>query len=143
VSAPRARQWLAGRALSAAGPGAPGAKRGELAAYSYPAPRSSRARRRTLPPRRVRWDRVGRVTMLCVLCALLYLYISAGVSLLSTWREAGGTNATVASMQREYHRLRVQQASLESPARLEMQARELGMMFPGERQYLVRGLPDN
>jgi hypothetical protein len=81
--------------------------------------------------------------MLCVLCALLYLYISAGVSLFSTWREAGRTNATVASMGREYRLLRARRASLESPGWLEMQARQLGMMFPGERQYLVRGLPGN
>jgi hypothetical protein len=81
--------------------------------------------------------------MLGVLCALLYLYISAGLSLLSTWREAGRTNATVAAMQREYRQLQAQRASLESPTWLEMQARQLGMMFPGERQYLVRGLPQN
>jgi len=81
--------------------------------------------------------------MLCVLCALLYLYISAGVSLLSSWREAGRTDATVAGMQREYRALEGQRAWLESPGWLEMQARRLGMMFPGERQYLVRGLPEN
>lgn len=114
-----------------------------MSAYSYPHPRSGRARTRAQPARRVRWDRVGRVAMLCVLCALLYLYISAGVSLLSTWREAGRTNATVAAMKREYRALEVQRASLESPVWMEMQARQLGMMFPGERQYLVRGLPDN
>jgi hypothetical protein len=81
--------------------------------------------------------------MLGVLCALLYLYISAGVSLLSTWREAGRTNATVAGMQREYRHLQAQHASLEGPQWHEMQARRLGMMFPGERQYFVRGLPGN
>jgi hypothetical protein len=91
----------------------------------------------------VRWDRLGRVAMLCVLCALLYLYLSAGLSLLRTWREAGRTNAAVASMQREYRQLKAQHATLESPAWVEMQARRLGMMFPGERQYLVRGLPGN
>jgi hypothetical protein len=114
-----------------------------MSAYSYPQARSRPARARGRPARRVRWDRLGRLAMLCVLCALLYLYISAGVSLLSTWREAGRTNATVASMQREYRALRAQQVSLESPTWLEMQARQLGMMFPGERQYLVRGLPEN
>ena len=50
--------------------------------------------RRALPRRhgaRVRWDRLGRIAMLCVLGALLYLYLSAGISLLSTWKEAGAT----------------------------------------------------
>ena len=37
---------------------------------------------------RVRWDRLGRMAMLCVLVALLYLYVSAGVHMLSTWRQA-------------------------------------------------------
>jgi hypothetical protein len=113
-----------------------------MSAYSYPHARAG-ARTRAAPPRRVRWDRLGRLAMLSVLCALLYLYINAGVSLFSTWREAGRTNATVASMQREYRKLAAQDAALESPLWVETQARQLGMMFPGERQYFVRGLPDN
>jgi hypothetical protein len=112
-----------------------------VSTYSYPYSRRPRARSRARPATRVRWDRLGRIAMLGVLCALLYLYISAGLSLLSTWREAGRTNATVASMRREYRRLEVQHASLEGPLWLEVQARRLGMMFPGERQYFVRGLP--
>ncbi len=111
-----------------------------MSAYSYPHARPARARAR---PPRVRWDRLGRVALLCVLCALFYLYVSAGVSLLSTWREAGRTNATVASMQREYRALEAQHAVFESPLWVETQARRLGMMFPGEREYFVRGLPDN
>jgi hypothetical protein len=46
-------------------------------------------------------------------------------------------------MQREYHQLQAQHRVLESPGWQEMQARILGMMFPGERQYFVRGLPNN
>jgi hypothetical protein len=81
--------------------------------------------------------------MLCLLGALLFLYISAGVSLFSTWRESERTRAAVTSMQREYHQLAAQHGVLESPGWLEMQARILGMMFPGEHQYFVRGLPNN
>ena len=114
-----------------------------MSAYSYPHARGARRRVRAQPARRVRWDRLGRVAMLGVLCALLYLYTSAGLSLFSTWREARSTNATVASMRREYHKLAAQRASLENTVWLEMQARRLGMMFPGEHQYFVRGLPPN
>ena len=32
----------------------------------------------------MRWDRVGRLALLCVLVALIYLYVSAGVRMLST-----------------------------------------------------------
>jgi cell division protein FtsB len=81
--------------------------------------------------------------MLCVLGALLFLYIHAGVSLLSTWRESGRTRAAVVAMQREYRHLEAQRARLQSGAWIEMQARQLGMVFPGERTYFVRGLPKN
>jgi hypothetical protein len=30
----------------------------------------------------VRWDRLGRLALLCVLVALFYLYLSAGVRML-------------------------------------------------------------
>jgi len=113
-----------------------------MSAYSYPHTRARRAPAKR-PLARVRWDRLARVVMLCVLCALLYLYISAGVSLLASWRESGRTKASVAVMEREYRALQAHRVALESPAWLEMQARQLGMMFPGERQYLVRGLPGN
>jgi hypothetical protein len=115
----------------------------EMAAYSHPYGRTGGGRPGARPVRRVRWDRLGRLAMLCLLLALLFLYISAGVSLFSTWREANRTNATVSSMQREYRTLEAQHAALESPGWLETQARILGMMFPGERQYFVRGLPSN
>ncbi len=40
---------------------------------------------------RVRWDRLGRMAMLCVLGALLYLYLSAGISLLSLGKRPWAT----------------------------------------------------
>jgi hypothetical protein len=114
-----------------------------MSTYSHPSRRSGISRRRARPVRKVRWDRLGRLAMLCVLGALLFLYINAGLSLFSTWRESRGTNASVAGMEREYQRLQAQRAALESPVWLETQGRLLGMMFPGERQYFVRGLPSN
>ena len=36
----------------------------------------------------VRWDRLGRFALLFVLVALLYLYLSAGLHMYSTWSEA-------------------------------------------------------
>lgn len=47
------------------------------------------------------------------------------------------------SLEREYHTLEAQHATLESPVRLDMQARQFGMMFPGECQHFVRGLPNS
>jgi hypothetical protein len=90
----------------------------------------------------VRWDRVGRLALLAVIVALLVGYGSAGISLLTTWQEAGREHAAVRGLRSEYGRLSSERATLESPLWVETQARRLGMLYPGERQYIVRGLPD-
>jgi hypothetical protein len=92
---------------------------------------------------RVRWDRLGRAAMLCVLCALLYLYLSAGVSVLSTWKEARSDSAQVAARERRHSTLEAQHAALSNPSTLVAEARRLGMMRPGEQTYLITGLPSN
>jgi cell division protein FtsB len=91
----------------------------------------------------VRWDRVGRMAMVCVMGALLYLYLSAGISLLSTWREASGDSAQVAALERQHAVLEAQHASLTSPGTVVQEARRLGMVRPGEQTYLITGLPSN
>ena len=69
---------------------------------------ASSARPRALgasaPVARIRWDRLGRVAMLCLLRALLYLYVSAGIRIYSTWHQARGDSAQLATLERE-HRL--------------------------------------
>jgi cell division protein FtsB len=92
---------------------------------------------------RVRWDRLGRMAMLCVLGALLYLYVGAGVSLFSTWREARGDSAQLAALERQHAVLETQHSSLASPGMLVQEARRLGMMRPGEQTYVISGLPSN
>jgi cell division protein FtsL len=81
--------------------------------------------------------------MLCVLVALVYLYLSAGASLLSTWRESKRADAQVSSLEREHRQLQAQHFALKSPGTVEAEARQLGMAFPNERDYIVPGLPDN
>ena len=61
----------------------------------------------------MRWDRLGRLAMLFVLAALLYLYLSAGIHMFSTWRQARHDSATVASMEREHGALVRQHEALE------------------------------
>jgi hypothetical protein len=92
---------------------------------------------------RVRWDRLGRVAMLGVLVALLYLYASAGVHMLSTWRQAHRDDATVAAMEREHRALAGQREVLTRAGTLETEARQLGMIKVGEQPYVIGGLPDN
>lgn len=103
-------------------------------------PRAHAARGRAAAPQ-VRWDRLARVAMLCVLAVLLYLYLSAGVHLLSTWRQARRDEATVLTLQREHERLAQQRAVLVKPETVELEARRLGMIKAGEQGYVVSGLP--
>jgi cell division protein FtsB len=79
--------------------------------------------------------------MLCVLGALLYLYVSAGVSLLSTWKEARGDSAQVSALERQHAALAAQRAALNGAGTLAKEARRLGMMRPGEQTYVITGLP--
>jgi cell division protein FtsB len=99
--------------------------------------------RSTATTTRVRWDRLGRMAMLCVLGALLYLYLSAGISLVSTWKEARGDSAQLATLERQHVALEAQHASLRSPVTLMREARRLGMVRPGEQTYVITGLPTN
>ncbi|HEY3829100.1 MAG TPA: septum formation initiator family protein [Solirubrobacteraceae bacterium] len=96
-----------------------------------------------MPGPRVQWERLGRLAMLCVLGALLYLYASAGTSLLSTWKEARQDSAQVATLERQHLSLESQHAALTSPGTLVEEARRLGMVRPGEQTYVLSGLPDN
>jgi hypothetical protein len=92
---------------------------------------------------RIRWDRLGRAAMLCVLVALVYLYASAGVHMLSTWRQAHRDDAVVSAMRHEHALLLGQRAELSKQSTLEEEARQLGMMKKGEQPYIVPGLPNN
>jgi hypothetical protein len=92
---------------------------------------------------RVRWDRVGRLAMLCVLVAIVCLYASTGLRMLSTWHQARHDDAMVARMAREHTQLLRERQQLSTGGTLEAQARQLGMMRPGEQPYVITGLPDN
>jgi cell division protein FtsB len=91
----------------------------------------------------VRWDRVGRLALLAVLAALVYLYVSAGFRMLSTWQQSRHDKAAVAVMERERRQLLHQREALSGQSALEEQARRLGMMRGGEQPYVVPGLPTN
>jgi len=86
---------------------------------------------------------MGRVAMLGVLVVLACLYLSAGVRLVSTWREAQGESAKVAGMEREHKALQRQHEALGKPGAIEAQARRLGLMRHGEQPYIISNLPNN
>src|SRR3954454_3454704 len=92
---------------------------------------------------RVRWDRLGRIAMLFVLVALVVLYLTTGLHMLSTWRQSRHTDARVAAMQSEHKRLVSEHNRLSGQSNLEQSARALGMQRPDEQTYIIGGLPKN
>ena len=99
------------------------------------------ARAGTAP--RVRWDKLGRMAMLVVLTALLYLYLSAGMHMFSTWGQSRHDKAAVATLEREHRVLARQHEALGRQNTIETEARQLGMKKANERAYVINGLPSN
>jgi cell division protein FtsB len=91
--------------------------------------------------RGIRWDRISRLALLGVMVVLLGLFIGPARSYVSTWQKARHERGVVASLKRENARLRAEHAALLHPAVLEREARGLGMTAPGERVFVLRGLP--
>jgi cell division protein FtsB len=81
--------------------------------------------------------------MLLVLVALSYLYLSAGIHILSTWRQERKDNAAVAVLEREHRKLVSQHEALRRQGTVEVEARALNMIAKGEQPYIVSGLPDD
>jgi cell division protein FtsB len=89
---------------------------------------------------RIRWDRLGRVALLLVLVGVIALYVNPLRSYVSTWSEAKHRRAEVAELQRENEKLRARKAQLNDKRAIEREARRLGMVKPGERAYVVKGV---
>jgi cell division protein FtsB len=89
----------------------------------------------------VRWDRVGRVGLLVVLCVVAGLYVQQGLAYLSARSQAGRQRAIVQQLKASNASLRAQQRSLNNPATILRDARALGMVRVGEHPYEVVGLP--
>ncbi|WP_354698637.1 septum formation initiator family protein [Paraconexibacter sp. AEG42_29] len=93
------------------------------------------------PGSRIRWDRVGRMALLCVLLGITALFVGPLLSLRSTLAESDAKQAEVQRLQRENTRLKQRQSALKSKGTLELEARRRGMVRPTERPFVVRGLP--
>jgi cell division protein FtsB len=79
---------------------------------------------------------------LVVLTVVVGLYVQHALSYLSTRAQADQQQAVVQRLVRENAALEKQQQSLKDPATIVRDARALGMVRPGERPYVVTGLPN-
>jgi cell division protein FtsB len=92
---------------------------------------------------RVRWDRIGRVGLLIVLCVVAGLYVQQALAYLAVHSQANRQQAIVQQLSRDNASLRAQQRSLNNPATIVSEARGLGMVRIGEHPYEVTGLPSH
>lgn len=90
----------------------------------------------------IRWDRIGRALIIGVCVLIAALYVKPLVKIISARGEASERRAEVVRLQSINDRLTNRVKALKSPAALELEARRLGMVKPGERAYVIKGLPD-
>jgi len=91
----------------------------------------------------IRWDRVGRAVLIGMFAVVAVLYVSPLLSVWSTRGEAARRRADVVRLQQQHQRLERRMKALKNPTALDREARRLGMVRPGERAYVVKGLRDN
>jgi cell division protein FtsB len=89
----------------------------------------------------VRWDRIGRVGLLVTLVIVAGLYVQHALGYLAVRGQADRQQAVVHDLARQNATLAAEQRSLNEPATIVRDARALGMVRPGERPYVVIGLP--
>lgn len=91
--------------------------------------------------RGIRWDRVARLSLLIALGLVLLLYIKPATRYFEAWQLSRDTKSELQQLRTDNAQLRSRKRELRRSSRVELEARRLGMARPGERVYVVRGLP--
>ncbi len=89
----------------------------------------------------IRWDRLSRYGLLAMLAVLLLLYVNPLRHYVSTLQESHRRAAQVQTLERINRGLHDRARALSDKSVLATKARALGMVLPGERSYVVTGLP--
>jgi len=76
-----------------------------------------------------------------MLALVALAYVGPAHSLLSTLRTSHAKQAQLHELQREHALLLQRARELRDPRTVQTEARALGMVRPGERSYVVTGLP--
>ena len=91
----------------------------------------------------IRWDRVGRLALVFVFIGVAALYVGPAISYIQTRNESARRHRDISVLQKENAELKKRKAALSSDRAVVNEARRQGMVKPGERAYVVKGLPDN
>lgn len=91
----------------------------------------------------VRWDRIGRLALIAVAIFVALLYIGPAIGLVESVQESGQRKQELRQLEQRNNQLRERKNALNDPATLEREARRLGKVRPGERPYVIEGLPKN
>lgn len=94
-------------------------------------------------PLRLRWERIGRVALVVVLVVVAGLYVQRALTYFSVRSQTAEQKAVVQRLERQNAKLVRQENALNNPATIQQDARALGMVMPGERPYVISGLPGN
>ncbi len=126
-----------------------------MASTARGAPARARTRARTRSPARrqgigaqaiavrgIRWDRVARLSLLMALGLVLLLYVKPATRYFEAWQLSRDTGSELHQLRSDNAALRARKRELKRSSRIELEARRLGMARPGERVYVVRGLPE-
>lgn len=89
----------------------------------------------------IRWDRISRFVVLGVCLLVVLLYVRPAIAIWSARGEATTRKTELTKLQRENAALTGRVEALKNPAALEREARSLGMVKPGEKAYVIKGLP--
>jgi cell division protein FtsB len=89
----------------------------------------------------IRWDRLGRVFLLGVLVAIVFMYVSPLSRWITQSRTASEDRAQLRVLERQNVDLKARVRALQQPQALELRARRLGMVKQGERAFVIENLP--
>src|SRR3954451_641209 len=89
----------------------------------------------------IRWDRVARAALLGTLGIVLLLYISPLHRWVTQRDLANQQTQELQVLEKQNKQLRSHIKLLHDPTALEAEARKLGMVRRGEREYVVQNLP--
>jgi cell division protein FtsB len=80
------------------------------------------------------------VALTLVLGAVLISYLNPLVNFVHTYQDSNAAKAELQDLQAENRHLHNRVQSADDPGVLEREARRQGMIVPGERPYVIKGL---